>query len=184
MIPEEEEPVQLCDICEKHEAVTGANGYSVCSEYCEGEARGRPPRNNEGSSMKPKTWVNPSWGEWKDTAMRLADEAWVRNGESVKKGTEKDSFIYTYYLGALTGGAEMARVLESKEDSPRRKALLDACKEVCDMCGGRALRYEQSVTGPNSAGNYTHIYKDQGDPDLCKASSVWSLIRIEGSPTK
>jgi len=74
-------------------------------------------------------------------------------------------------------------------DRGRRDALLDACKEVCCMCGSRALRYEQTVTGPNSAGNYTHAHKDQGDPSLCKASSIWSLIkhedrRIEGSPTK
>lgn len=36
--PEQYPYSPLCDICGKHEAVTGVNGFGVCSEYCTHEA--------------------------------------------------------------------------------------------------------------------------------------------------
>lgn len=38
---EPEPPVPQCDICGQHEAVTGVNGYGVCSEGCAHEAASR-----------------------------------------------------------------------------------------------------------------------------------------------
>jgi len=35
------EPIHLCDICGKHESVTGTNGYGVCSEECHHVAEGK-----------------------------------------------------------------------------------------------------------------------------------------------
>lgn len=43
MSPEESEPVRLCDICETHEAAATANGYDVCSAWCEAVARKKEP---------------------------------------------------------------------------------------------------------------------------------------------
>ncbi len=36
-------PTPMCDICGQHEAVTGANGYGVCSEECCHVAQNREP---------------------------------------------------------------------------------------------------------------------------------------------
>ena len=38
----------LCDICGKHEACTGKNGYGVCSEACSWAAQDRAPFDPEG----------------------------------------------------------------------------------------------------------------------------------------
>jgi hypothetical protein len=37
----------MCDICGDHEACAGSNGYNVCSEKCDMEARGRPAPGTE-----------------------------------------------------------------------------------------------------------------------------------------
>lgn len=38
-------PIPLCDICGEADAVTTENGYFVCSEKCDHEARNRQPRS-------------------------------------------------------------------------------------------------------------------------------------------
>lgn len=40
--PEEQYPDEpICDICNQYPAVTGVNGFGVCSEYCANEAERR-----------------------------------------------------------------------------------------------------------------------------------------------
>lgn len=41
----EPEPMYQCDICDKGQAVTGVNGYGVCSEECAHIAEGRAAPN-------------------------------------------------------------------------------------------------------------------------------------------
>jgi hypothetical protein len=40
----EQETMYLCDICRIHPAITGRNGYGVCSEECDRIAVARPSR--------------------------------------------------------------------------------------------------------------------------------------------
>lgn len=40
------EPPPLCHICGQHPAVAGSNGYGVCSEACDLDARRRPALAN------------------------------------------------------------------------------------------------------------------------------------------
>lgn len=40
----EPDPVPMCDICREHEAVTGVNGYGVCSKECADKAEEIPPQ--------------------------------------------------------------------------------------------------------------------------------------------
>jgi hypothetical protein len=41
----EEYPIPVCDICGQHDALTGTNGYGVCSEECHNIALNRAVRN-------------------------------------------------------------------------------------------------------------------------------------------
>jgi hypothetical protein len=44
---QEQEIMYPCDICGKAAAVTGRNGYGVCSEECDIEASNRQPKEGE-----------------------------------------------------------------------------------------------------------------------------------------
>ena len=53
----------------------------------------------------------------------------------------------------------------------RRRALKDAARDVCPICGGRARG--DAKMGPNEAGNYTHGGR------LCPATAIWTRLKYE-----
>lgn len=54
----------------------------------------------------------------------------------------------------------------------RLRALRDAARDVCPVCGFRSLPHVP-LEGPNEAGNFHHAGR------LCKASSIYSRIVSE-----
>lgn len=73
----------------------------------------------------------------------------------------------------------------------RTAALLQASKDVCMYCDGRAPGYE-AATGPNNAGNYTHEAKNKAQLVatgakgivLCAASTIHARIKLEAALTE
>ena len=64
----------------------------------------------------------------------------------------------------------------------RLKALQDAAKAVCPACAGHSFPDDaMPLSGPNSAMNYCHGRQVGGgwDYELCKASSIWSIVAWE-----
>lgn len=53
----------------------------------------------------------------------------------------------------------------------RQDALVDAAKDICPYCGGRAPA--GVLRGPNESGNFTH------GAAICAASAIWSRIAME-----
>lgn len=51
-------------------------------------------------------------------------------------------------------------------------ALMGACADVCDCCGGRRPNYERKPLGPNEARNYYHLEKRGKEPTLCNATPI------------
>ena len=60
---------------------------------------------------------------------------------------------------------------------------LEAARDVCMYCGGRAPLYASKAVGPNEAGNYVHKSapgRGLGERvRLCDASSIHSRIAAE-----
>ncbi len=62
-------------------------------------------------------------------------------------------------------------------------ARLEAARDVCPYCGGRAMGYEPVAAGPNEAGNWYH--PDESDPTrsvLCLATAIYARRRFEAPP--
>lgn len=55
---------------------------------------------------------------------------------------------------------------------------------VCPQCAGRCPPYQKLVSGPNTAGNYTHKRKDGGAEVLCSATLIHSVARYSARTTK
>ena len=60
----------------------------------------------------------------------------------------------------------------------------DKCKkDVCMYCGGRALGYNRTPTGPNDAGNWIHTSNGAASRDhvMCEASAILAREKWEKS---
>jgi hypothetical protein len=67
---------------------------------------------------------------------------------------------------------KLSKALKDGHAQTRHQALVDAARDVCMYCDGRAFAAKLS-TLPNAAGNYTH------GSILCPATSIWSRIAYE-----
>ncbi len=64
-----------------------------------------------------------------------------------------------------------------------RAALLQAARDICPYCGGRAVAFFSSADGPNEARNFTHQHRIDGyAAALCKASAIYSRLALPNPP--
>lgn len=90
------------------------------------------------------------------------------------------------FVVSLTGYGTVLHVNDVMPEFKKAYALgvesarLEAMRDVCMYCGGRAPQWHTEVSGkPNSAGNYVHISREGDSIVLCEATSIQSRINYE-----
>lgn len=78
----------------------------------------------------------------------------------------------------------VAQALREAEQRTRREALFTAARAVCMYCDKRVPHADARVSGPNIAGNYTHLARQGKGEWLCKASSIYSMLAYERASAK
>jgi hypothetical protein len=98
-----------------------------------------------------------------------------------------DGFDGDRWLGNQNGVSVVAAVLPKQVSEIRKRALLDAAKDVCMYCSGNALNFLPAEPANNGSGNWVHRHKvdtEGRSRTLCNATAIHSRMRYEGSQAR
>jgi hypothetical protein len=106
--------------------------------------------------LPERVYLHPASAEWHPSRWPLEPEEYIE------------------YTRAAATPTEQARI---------RAALLQAARDVCCYCGGRATAFFSSVNGPNEARNFTHQRRADKDAQaLCIASAIYMRMHYAPLP--